>query len=228
MNATARLGGAALFRPLPPGSLERRVVEGFDECLDRWGPEKTTVDDIARAAEMSRATVYRAVPGGKTAIVELHRRHQIACFFGDLDAAVGSDADLDELLVTLLHTAARLLADDETFQRRLAEQPDQVLPELTFRGLDRIFAACRVFLGTLLEAHLDPSTAARTAEWLARIVLWHQLDERTPTDLTDRDQARALVDDRILPALRAATNTTTNTTTTNTTTTNEHQGEPAT
>ncbi|MEO1060027.1 MAG: helix-turn-helix domain-containing protein [Actinomycetota bacterium] len=206
---TARSGGAELFRRLPDDSAELRIVDGFAECIDRWGFDKTTIGDVARAAGMSRATVYRAVPGGKTAILELHRRHRVACFFGDLDAAVSPDAELDELVVAVLHAAARLLADDQTFQRRLVEHPDQLLPELTFRGLDRIFAACRVFVAGRLEPHLDATAAARTAEWFARLVLWHALDERAPTDLTDLDQVRAFASDRILPALRATTTTTT-------------------
>ena len=205
---------------MPADSIESRVVDGFAECLDRWGYDKTTIDDVARAAGVSRATVYRAVPGGKAAIHELHRRHRLACFFGDLDAAVPPDATLDELVVAVLHTAARLLADDGMFQRRLADHPDQLLPELTFRGLDRIFAACRVFVAGRFDAHLDPATASRTAEWIARIVLWHELDERAPVDLTDLDQARSFARDRILPALAISTEPPTTTT--------DHQGESAT
>jgi AcrR family transcriptional regulator len=156
--------------------------------------------DVARQAGVSRATVYRIVPS-KYALHELHRRHGLAAFFADLDAALPDDAPLDELLVAALSASSRLIGEDEGFQQLLVDDPGAVLPSLTFRGLDRIFAACRVFIAPRLEAHLDPGTAARTAEWLARLVLWPVLDERAPFDLTDPDQVRDLVDRRLLRAL---------------------------
>ncbi|MEM8904878.1 MAG: TetR family transcriptional regulator, partial [Actinomycetota bacterium] len=143
----SRPAGASLFRPLPEGGLERRIVDAYDACLDRWGEPKTTMADVAREAGVSRATVYRVVPGGKATLAEMHRRHSLASFFADLDALVPTDAPLPELLTSLLGSGTQLLADDVAFQRRLADDPGAVLPELTFRGLDRIFAAARVFFG---------------------------------------------------------------------------------
>jgi AraC-like DNA-binding protein len=41
-----------------------RIIDATLACLARHGTAKTTVDDIARQAGVSRATVYRAFPGG--------------------------------------------------------------------------------------------------------------------------------------------------------------------
>ncbi|MEM9037874.1 MAG: TetR/AcrR family transcriptional regulator [Actinomycetota bacterium] len=198
--ATTRSSGTELFRPLPEGSVELALAEAYGACVERWGRSKTTMGDVAREAGVSRATVYRIVPS-KDALHDLHRRHGLAAFFADLDAELPDDGALDELLVAALSAASRLIGEDEGFQRLLVDDPGAVLPSLTFRGLDRIFAACRVFIAPRLEAHLGPPAAIRTAEWLARLVLWPVLDERAPFDLTDPDQVRDLVERRLLPAL---------------------------
>ncbi|WP_102143328.1 TetR/AcrR family transcriptional regulator [Mycobacterium hubeiense] len=49
--------------------IRNRVLDGAEACLARYGPQKTTIDDIAKAAGMSRATIYRYVEGGRDAII---------------------------------------------------------------------------------------------------------------------------------------------------------------
>ena len=47
---------------------EAPIAAALLACTARWGLAKTTIDDIAREAGVSRATVYRLYPGGKAAI----------------------------------------------------------------------------------------------------------------------------------------------------------------
>ncbi|MEA2588672.1 MAG: hypothetical protein QOH66_1599, partial [Actinomycetota bacterium] len=48
---------------------EQRVIDAALRCIARWGIAKTTLDDIAREASCSRATIYRLFPGGKDALL---------------------------------------------------------------------------------------------------------------------------------------------------------------
>ena len=41
-------------------------MEGALVCIGRYGMAKTTVDDVARASGVSRATIYRYSPVGAT------------------------------------------------------------------------------------------------------------------------------------------------------------------
>ena len=68
-------------RPGPLRALEERLVAAMLECIGRWGVAKTTADDIARAAGVSRATLYRAFPGGKDVAFEALLRHELSRFF---------------------------------------------------------------------------------------------------------------------------------------------------
>lgn len=39
--------------------VRERLLDAAEECLQQFGPQKTSMEDVARAARMSRATVYR-------------------------------------------------------------------------------------------------------------------------------------------------------------------------
>ncbi|MGH9080390.1 MAG: helix-turn-helix domain-containing protein, partial [Acidimicrobiales bacterium] len=66
-------GSVGAARPAGAGPEDRnlsspqrvRVIDATLDCLALHGTAKTTVDDIARRAGVSRATVYRAFPGGR-------------------------------------------------------------------------------------------------------------------------------------------------------------------
>ncbi|MBV9252708.1 MAG: helix-turn-helix transcriptional regulator, partial [Actinobacteria bacterium] len=51
-------------------ALDQRILDATLRCIGRWGVAKTTLEDVAREAGCSRATVYRAVPGGKDGLIE--------------------------------------------------------------------------------------------------------------------------------------------------------------
>jgi AcrR family transcriptional regulator len=51
-----RWGGDA---PVSVDHARERIIDSAERCIERFGPSKTTIDDIAAAADISRATVYR-------------------------------------------------------------------------------------------------------------------------------------------------------------------------
>ncbi|MDP4977497.1 MAG: TetR/AcrR family transcriptional regulator, partial [Ilumatobacteraceae bacterium] len=46
-------------------SPEDRILDAARRCVERWGINKLTIDDVATEANVSRATLYRIFPGGK-------------------------------------------------------------------------------------------------------------------------------------------------------------------
>ena len=76
-----------------------RIIDGTLACLARHGTAKTTVDDIARQAGVSRATVYRVFPGGRDEILAAVVDTEMARLFSALGVRLGEAADLAEALV---------------------------------------------------------------------------------------------------------------------------------
>ncbi len=90
--------GAALGTYLEPDSAEARVVDALFDCVARWGMAKTTVEDVARSAGISRATVYRLFPGGKGAILQAGLGSEITRLVGELNRQLEPLATLEEVL----------------------------------------------------------------------------------------------------------------------------------
>ena len=55
---TSKTAASTLENPKTT-QVKERLLDAAEECLRRFGPEKTSMEDVARAAGMSRATVYR-------------------------------------------------------------------------------------------------------------------------------------------------------------------------
>ena len=178
-----------------------RIIAAALRCVARWGLAKTTVEDIAREAGCSRATLYRTFPGGKEAVFAAVLDAELARIQGAVTGAVEAAADLEDVLVGAVTAVARHLEGHATFQFLLAHEPELVLPHLAFHELDALLARVRAFGGPLLERHLDADEAARTAEWVARIVISHTCSPSPGVQLTDEPAVRRLVRTFVLPGL---------------------------
>src|SRR5688572_13526843 len=135
----APLGAAPVApQPLNPGlqPAAHRITRAALRCIARWGVAKTTLDDIAREAGCSRATVYRTFPGGKDVVVEALVREELGLFFSHLAADLDEAGDLESLLVTALTSSYRAIRDHEALQFLLAHEPEVVLPLVAFGQYD--------------------------------------------------------------------------------------------
>ncbi|MDP1792846.1 MAG: helix-turn-helix domain-containing protein [Acidimicrobiales bacterium] len=186
---------------------QNRVVAATLRCMARWGISKTTLDDVARESGLSRATVYRVVPGGKESLLALVSAHELNRFFVSLDIAVRSVDGLEDTIVAGVTTAARHLEDHGALQFLLEHEPEQILPRFAFHNLDAILVNVRAFAGPYLEPWLGDD-AGRTAEWIARIVLSYACAPSPEFTLSDEASARRLIRLYVMPGLVPSQQTT--------------------
>ena len=186
---------------LSAGAAERRLVEAALHCVARWGIRKTSLDDVAREAGVSRATVYRVFPGGKDRVVEAVFSHEVGRVLHDVHAELQAAESLDELLVAGLTTTLRLTIDNDVVASVVRHEPELVLPHFAFHQLDRVLdladALCRPHLSRFLpDAEVRPA-----AELLARVVLTFSFRRAAWVDPHDPASIRRLVRTFLLPAL---------------------------
>jgi AcrR family transcriptional regulator len=180
---------------------DRRIVEAALRCFARWGVGKTTLDDVAREAGYSRATVYRLFPGGKDALVDTVARTEVASFLDAIAARLDDVADegLEEVLVVGMAEAGRRFSSHAALQYLLAHEPELVLPKLAFAQMDEVLRTAATFAGPWLARWLDDESAARVAEWAARILLSYASCPADGIDIGDEASIRSLVRTFVLP-----------------------------
>jgi AcrR family transcriptional regulator len=140
-----------------------RIIQATLRCVERWGLAKTSLEDVATAAELSRATVYRCFPGGRDQLVRDAVGYEVAVFLGRLVREIHDDEGLEAKLVNALVTGHRALGEHRLLHQVLSTEREVLLSEL---------------------AALAPMVHAEVAE-----VMRSALDDEALRPDVDRDEA---------------------------------------
>lgn len=187
--------------PLTLTPAERRITDGLLRCVARWGLSKTTIDDLAREAGVSRATVYRLFPGGKEAVLYVAVRVEVQRLLGDLLAEAMRAEDLEQCLVGGLHHASVFLGEHPALSF-LRDHERAVLDQVvSFDRLDVVLVSAGEALRPALERFLDPQDAVETGVWCARLVLSYLAEPARDVDLRRLEDVQSLVRSFVLPGL---------------------------
>ena len=181
--------------------METRVVDAMLECISRWGLTKTTADDVARTAGISRATLYRTFPGGMDVVFDAVIRHETARFFQTITPRLDAAEALDDLLVIGYVEAAAFLHGHQALGYVLLHEPERVLPADSVDRLSSALAVATAFAAP----HLARFEAAAHAEWVVRNFFSYALNPSPALPLTDEAAVRRLVTTYLTPALMADT-----------------------
>lgn len=175
------------------GGLREHILEAAYACLGRHGLARTTVEDVARQAQVSRATVYRYFPGGKEQLLRDTVNWEASRFLGRLAAATADATDFATLLEDALMFAHRAVDEHEVLQNMLATEPATIISQLTI-GADRLVGLLKLWLAPhVAAAALRPGmTVDAAGAYLARMMLSF-IGAPGQWDLRDRAQVATLV-----------------------------------
>lgn len=185
----------------PSGAAEarERLVDAAEACIDRLGLAKTTLEDVAAEANVSRATIYRYFGGRDELVLGVLLRELERTPEEQLEVSVGRATTVDELAELVVGSAEQLLQRIRTnpkLQLLLRTEGGGVSATISgaSQALFRGYAAdLRPHLELLQERGLlrDDVSTDELAEWNLRVIL-SLLTVEGPTVRTEDEERRFL------------------------------------
>jgi AcrR family transcriptional regulator len=169
------------------------ILQATYGCLAASGLSATSLDDVAQAAGVSRATLYRYFPGGRDDLVSAVVTWEYRRFFIRLYNAVKECETLEQVIETGLVVAHQAISDHEVLQMILRGEPGVLEPTLVAEaGPTREQIA--LFLTPYLEREelRDGCDIDHARQFLARMVLSY-ISAPGQWNFDDPEEVRRLV-----------------------------------
>ena len=189
---------------------------GTDELLDRvaaaaltqfaeFGIRRSTIDDVARRAGVSRVTVFRRFES-KQRLIEVVVAREIRRGMAELTRRWDGGDSLEQRLLQGLSFTVEFVSGHPLFDRLLRSEPDVLLPLLTVDGGPAL-ALYTSLIADLLRSEIRAGRAAtaepdRVAEVIARLAISLVLTRDGAVCLDDPQSMSALVTLVLLPVLQ--------------------------
>ena len=174
-------------------SRREQLIDAAEACFARLGIERTTVDDVAREAGVSRATVYRYVRDRDDLVLAALEREAVR--FGDrLVRTVGRTSSVGDAVVEGIVFAVREVGSDPGLGPLFGRGQGRSTASIP-GAWDVLFRQARSVLAPLLDGIDLP--VDEVVEWVLRTVL-SLLTVEVPVERTE-DELRAHLR-RFLPA----------------------------
>ena len=177
-----------------PDPTTDRVLAAALARFEDLGIRRTTMEDVARQAGLSRVTVYRRFPQ-KERLVEAVILREAHRFFAELEAAVARFTSVEDRIVEAFVHTLEAAREQRLLNRLLQTEPEVMLPFLTTEG-GRVLAAGTEFLAKQMRmagSDVPDREIDTVAELVARLVLSHLLTPGLETPRAARRYARRYI-----------------------------------
>ncbi|HWU05228.1 MAG TPA: TetR/AcrR family transcriptional regulator [Streptomyces sp.] len=198
---------ARAFGETPPSdALSEQILDAAREQFMTFGLRRSTVDDVAKRAKVSRVTVYRRI-GNKDSLVSACLLREYRRFVVDVDEAVAALPTMEDRLVAGFVAVLKHIRGHPLVGGLLRLEPEIMLPFLTLES-GPAFLAMRGYLADRLRhaqrAEGRPETdPTPVAELMVRITVSFLLNPVSCFELDDDEQVRAFARGYLVPLLSA-------------------------
>jgi AcrR family transcriptional regulator len=131
-----------------------RILDAAFEAVRDFGVSRTTVEDVAQRAGLSRQTVYRYFPSKEHLVLALVLREEEK-FIDGTRLAFSSHDDLTEAFEAAISFCLLYAREHPLLDRLLATDQETFLPYLTVRGLPVIARAREALMELVRERRPD-------------------------------------------------------------------------
>lgn len=183
----------------------RRVLDAACEEFSLVGLQRTTMEDVARRAGVSRVTVYRHV-ANKDALVDAVLRREFQRYVHDYLAQMqAAETAVDRIAGGYLSTI-QAMRRNPLLSGILSVELDSLVSSMA-GSAEHVLAMARLFLAQLLRIEQQGGEIADeidvdvAADIMVRLAVSYVLIPSDVVDLDDDDQAQAMVRSFLLPML---------------------------
>lgn len=182
----------AVDDPHAKDTVAQQILDAALFRFTQFGLRRSTIDDVATQAGLSRITVYRRF-STKSTLIEACLLRECGRFLAELDRAVSDLPTMEDRVVEGFVVAMSHARTHPLIGGLLRLEPETMLPFLTVQGGPAL-AALRGYLADHLrraqgtEQGEDPEIVA---ELMVRIAVSFLLNPQSCVELDDADQARA-------------------------------------
>lgn len=167
-----------------------RILDAALDLIGRQGIARTSLEDVAAGAQVSRQTVYRHVGSREGLLTQLVLREEER-FLARLRTVVAGHRELRPALEAAIAAALYWAREHPLFGRLSQTEPAALLPVL-LDGHGPVLAAAREVVADLLlrwTPHLDAAERAQAAEACTRLLVSYAI---SPSDADVDDLSRGL------------------------------------
>ncbi len=200
---------AAVPKDIKSKPVRERLLDAAEGCLEQFGPQKTSMEDVARAAGMSRATVYRYFANRDALLLGVASR-QASNLAAEAIRYLGQFNTISDWLVEGLLFTLREIPKRPVFAALVTSLDSSAASKLLLGSSGMIQIGVDVLRPMFANAKeqgllRDDVDIDMLIEWLLR-VLWTYLN--TPSQVaTDEDSMRKLFHMMLIPAVLKETST---------------------
>src|SRR5690242_17197566 len=150
-----------------------QILEAANQCFTQLGIQRTSVQDVARMANVSRGTVYRYFED-RNVLIDAAIEFGAQKFYQLVAAAMEKKATLAEKVGAMAETHARILLDHRTRNRLMADDAE-LMRHMISDGDSAISRTTEFLTPYVREAKEKGEVGAgvdvtAASEWLARII----------------------------------------------------------
>ena len=179
-----------------------RILEAAEAQFREFGLRRTSLDRVAKAAGVSRITLFRRF-ANRDALIGAVVLRAGQRFISEFDAAVPKTGGLDDRFVHGVVTAARMVSSEPLLGRLLQTDPEDVLPHLSTYGEGFIVLGRQYLASAMIRARDAGLEINGDIDWLAEIFvrIVHSMMLAQSDLLADEERLAAFARTNLLPML---------------------------
>lgn len=181
-----------------PPDTRTRILEGALHSVERLGLAKTSLEDVAQTAGLSRATIYRYFPGGRDQVITETVTWEVENFLERIAGVVEQLGTIDEKLQAALLIGHRAIGDHLLLQQLLSTEPQELFRELAEVGPLMRTAIAEYIAEQLRAERLQPGVDVdQVSDYCSRLFLSY-IGSHGANDLSDPAAVARIVETQVL------------------------------